>query len=210
MLKKQLHKIKDLFKENWEKLNLLSLLTPFFFVACMTWFLLSDQISFIEGMSPNFFKAILENVAFYILIPALVISYLRFCIEKSWFFLWLTGIIASFTCREIHWDWAGGGVFVLLAILLVVGFIFYDKLRPQITSRVFINLFVVGILGYVIANFFLDQGWAGIPKSFKSEISFRKSLEEFTEIFGHSMMAAIVFLTPALSPPEKSSLKRNS
>lgn len=203
MLKQQINKIKDLFKENWQELNLLSLLTPFLYVGCMSAFLLSDQIKHIPGISPAFFKVILENVAFYILIPALVFSYLRFCIERSLFFLWFTGILASFICREIHWDWAGGGVFALLAVLMVIGFIFYDKLRPQINSRVFINLFVVAILAYVIANLFLDQGWAKIPKTFRSDIKFRKSLEEFTEVFGHAMMAAIVFFTPALERKKK-------
>lgn len=201
MLKKQIQKINDLFKENWAKLNLLSLLTPFVFAGCITWFLLSDQVANAEGIGPNTFKALLEKVAFFILVPAALFAYLRFCIERSLFFLWFLAIIGSLICREIHWDWAGSGVFILLGLLMLIGFIFYDKLRPQVNSSAFINLFVTAIICYFIACFLLDQNWAQISKEYRSDIRFRKSLEEFMETLGHSIIASLVFFTPAI--PEK-------
>lgn len=198
MIKAQIQKIKDLFKENWQQLNLLSLLTPFLFAGCIVYFLLSDQVAQAEDMGPNTFKVVLEKVAFIILVPAVIVAYLRFCIERSVFFLWLSAIIGSFICREVHWDWAGNGVFVLLGILMIIGYIFYDKLRPQITSSAFINLFVTAIVCYFIASFLLDHNWARISKEYRSDISFRKSLEEFMETLGHSIIALIVFLTPVI------------
>ena len=197
MLKKQIDKIKELVKENWEQLNLLTLLTPLIFAACITGFLLCDRVANSGRFGPNTFKMILENVAFYILVPAVITSYLRFCIERSTFFLWLTAILTSLLCREIHWDWTRSGIFVILSLLMIIGFIFYDKLRPQITSSAFINLFVAAVICYFIASFLLDQNWARIPKTYRSDIRFRKSLEEFMEILGHSTMALIVLLTPA-------------
>ena len=190
-------KIKKLIAENWKQLNLLTLLAPFIFAACITYFLLSDQVAGMEGIGPHMFKQILEKVAFYILVPAIVFAYLRFCITRSMFFLWLTGILGILICREIHWDWSHHGVYILLAIAMFIGYIFYDKLRPQISSSTFINLFIVAVLCYFIANFLLDQNWARISRAYRSDIRFRKSLEEFMEILGHAIMAAIVFFTPA-------------
>ena len=197
MLKKEIEKIKGLFKENWEQLNLLILLTPFIYAGCISWYLLSDTVA--NGrFGPDTFKGILEMVAFYILVPTALIAYYRFCIERSRFFLWFLAIILALLCREVHWQWTGGGVFVMLGALMLVGYIFYDKLRPQISSSAFINLFVTAILCYFIANLLLDQNWAQISKEFRSDIKYKKSLEEFMEILGHATIALIVLLTPAL------------
>ena len=198
MLELHIKKIKKLFKENWTELNLYILLLPLMFAGGIVYFLLSDTVLNMEGMSREYFKGILENVAFYILIPALIISYLRSCIERSLFFLWFTFVIGSLICREVHWDWTGSGVFVLLIILMVIAYFAYDKLRPQITSSVFINLFIIAILSYFISAMILDQNWGRIPKTFRSDIKFRKSLEEFMEILGHSLIALTVLLTPVL------------
>ena len=197
MIKKEIKKIKGLFKENWEQLNLLILLTPFMYAGCISWYLLSDTVA--QGhFGPDTFKGILEKVAFYILVPASLIAYYRFCIERSRFFLWFLAIILTLLCREVHWKWTGGGVFAMLGVLMLVGYIFYDKLRPQISSSAFINLFVAAILCYFVANLLLDQNWVQISKEFRSDIKYKKSLEEFMEILGHTTIALIVLLTPVL------------
>ena len=203
-------KLKKLIKENWEQLNLLSLLTPLFFAGGITYFLLCDQTRIEEEIGPNTFKVILESVAFYILVPAAVFAYLRFCVERSWFFLWFSFLLGILICREVHWDWTSKGVYILLAILALVGYFYYDKLRPQVNSSLFVNLFVVAIVSYFISEFLLDHNWARIPKHFRDDIKFKKSLGEFMEVFGHSMMFVIVFLTPALKFLRKESVSIES
>jgi len=189
-------KIKELIDYNWKELNLATLMLPLLFAGGITWFLLSDMVVNMEGMSRDYFKGILENIAFYILIPALIISYLRCCIERSVFFFWFSFFIGSLICREIHWDWTTRGVYILLVILMIIGYFAYDKLKPQITSTTFINLFIIALFTYFISAMILDQNWGRIPKTFRSDIKFRKSLEEFMEILGHFLIALIVIMTP--------------
>ncbi len=197
MLKKEMEKVKSLIRENFGQLNLIVLLTPFIFAGCISWYLLSDTVA--NGpFGPDTFKAILEKVAFYILVPTALIAYYRFCIERSRFFLWFLAIILALLCREVHWKWTSGGVYAMLGLLMLIGYIFYDKLRPQISSSAFINLFVTAILCYFIANLLLDQNWARVSKEFRHDINYKKSLEEFMEVLGHVTIALIVLLTPAL------------
>lgn len=196
MIQLHIKKIKELAAYNWKKLNLAILLLPLMFAGGITYFLLSDTVLNMEGMSREFFKGILENIAFYILVPALIISYLRCCIERSAFFLWFTFFIGALLCREVHWDWSTSGIYIMLVLLMVIGYFFYDKLKPQISSTVFINIFIIAILTYFISAMILDQNWGRIPKTFRADIKFRKSLEEFMEILGHSLIALIVLLTP--------------
>ena len=198
-----MEKLKKMIEENWRQLNLLSLLAPLAFVAGISYFLLCDQTRVAEGIGPNTFKVALESVAFYVLVPAAVLAYLRFCVERSWFFLWFFCIVGTLICREVHWDWTSKGVYVMLAVLGVLGYLFYDKLRPQIISSVFVNIFVVLVISYFISEFLLDHNWIRIPKHYRHDIKFRKSLGEFIEVFGHSMIFAIVILTPALKPFQK-------
>lgn len=189
-------KIKELIDYNWKKLNLATLILPLLFAGGITWFLLSDMVVNIEGMSRDYFKGILENIAFFILIPALIISYLRCCIERSVFFFWFSFFIGSLICREIHWDWTTKGIYILLVVLMIIAYFAYDKLKPQITSTTFINLFIIALFTYFISAMILDQNWGRIPKTFRADIKFRKSLEEFMEIFGHFLIALIVVMTP--------------
>jgi len=200
-----INKIKKIVTKSWKEFNLLTLFTPLMLAGGIVLFLLSDSVAHMEGIGPNTFKVALENIAFLILVPAILISYLRFCIERSLFFLWFTSILFSLFCREVHWDWASNGIYVLLILLMFIAIIFYEKLEPQISSSAFINLFIAGILCYSISNFLLDHNWLQISKEYRSDIKFRKSLEEFIETGGHSIMAMITLLTPALT--SKKSIK---
>jgi hypothetical protein len=193
-----MEKFKKLFAENWRQFNLFTLFAPLAFTAGITYFLLCDQTAVAEGIGPNTFKVILESVAFYILVPAVVVAYLRFCVERSLFFLWFACLIGTLLCREVHWDWTNKGVFIMLGALALLGYLYYDKLRPQINSRVFVNFIIVVVISYFISEFLLDHNWIRIPKHYRSDIKFRKSLGEFMEVFGHAMLFAIVILTPAL------------
>jgi len=201
--------LKDIINDSWKQLNLFTLLLPLIIAGGLSAFLLSDSVANMKGVTPNTFKVALENIAFLILVPAILISYLRFCIERSFFFLWFTGILVSLFCREIHWTWTSKGVYALLVLFMILAVLFYDKLKPQICSSAFINLFTAAILCYCISNFLLDHNWLQISKEYRSDISFRKSLEEFIETSGHSIMAMITLLTPALRSRKESNVENS-
>lgn len=198
-----LNKFKILALENLKTLNPWILLAPIGFAIGISCYMLSDQVRASDSIGPCTFKFVLENLAYCILAPALIIAYLRACAESSLFFLWLTAIIATLLCREIHWDWTTRGVYVLLALLAATAFVFHDKLRPQISSSVVVNLFASAALTYFISNFLLDHDWAKFPKHFRSDIHFKKSLEEFMECFGHTTMLLMTLLTPRAAELDK-------
>jgi hypothetical protein len=90
---------------------------------------------------------------------------------------------------------------------MLIAIIYYEKLETQKSTSAFINIFIACNLCYSISNFLLDHNWLRISKEYRSDIKFRKSLEEFIETGGHSIMAMITLLTPALT--SKKSIKNN-
>lgn len=207
MLANHIEKIQKLFKENWQQLNLFIFMGPAIYILCVSLFLLCDRMA---GIGPHRVKFIMEIVPFVLLVPMMMLAFLRCCTERSWFFLWYTGFMGTIICREVHWDWTTGGVFVLLGLLMVLAYLFYDKLRPQISTPQFVNMFVTIITLYFIASMLLDQNWARIPKDFRTDINFKKALEECVEVMGHFLLAVTVLLiprketSPSSIPTEKS------
>ena len=182
-------KLRRVVGECRQQLNPLIFVGPPIFTLIIAIFLLSSSMEDTRQI-----KTSIEYAGYYLLLPAGLIAFIRFCIERNYFFLMLTGVIATVIMREIHWEWTSEGVYVLFILFMWAAYAFYDRLKPFVSSASFINLAITVLSFYFISEMLLDHNWLRIPEDFGQEVNLRSSLEECIEMAGHTVLSVSVLL----------------
>lgn len=172
------------------QVNPFVLFVPVVFTLGVAYFVASGEFAY-RG------KQQLEVFPFFILVPFTAVGMVRYCAERRPVLLWITALLGSLVCREIHFPGTSLGIMIAIALLIVMAVLRYDALKDGFSTPVFVNLLAAGFTAYFISEMMLDHNWARIPKDFRAEHNFRTVLEETVELLGHFLLAISVVLLPS-------------
>jgi ribosomal protein S18 acetylase RimI-like enzyme len=110
--------------------------------------------------------------------------------------LWLTGLTAALTCREIHFAGTSVGVYVALGGLLLIAWLKAPVLEEYFASRRTVTLLAAGFFCYFLAKSLDQHWWKAVP----GEPTFERPVEETMEVLGHVLILAVAVTAAKVAP----------
>ena len=146
----------------------------------------------------------LELVAPFLVAAALIVYAGRSAITKNPLAMLMTGLALAFLFREIHWDWTNKGVYIMVAMLGVIGGIFHKKMLAVLRDRRQLFWLVAVIAAYAIATILDRRALKNLSTdSFHQwDKIYHSLMEELSETVAH-----IVLLISAIAGSWKRKLK---
>lgn len=145
------------------------------------------------GLAPD--KDPLEALAVIGLGVAAVVGLGCWIADRHPYFAWSTALITVLLCREIHFAGTGKGVYVGLALLLIIAWRRYPALADYLGTRAATTVFTLAMSSYALSQT-IDQRWW--RRLLPGERVWHVPAEECLELLGHALVAGLL-LVPALA-----------
>jgi len=137
----------------------------------------------------------MERLALVLTSLFMVTVVVRFAISRHRFFLWGAGLMGVIFCREIHFQGTDFGIYLGLVLLLGIALLKYDALEDYLANPLVINLFVIGLFTYFLAQSIDQRWWKGL---LGEEVVF-VPLEETMEVMGHCFIGTALLFAKILN-----------
>ncbi|MCO5168480.1 MAG: hypothetical protein M9894_19245 [Planctomycetes bacterium] len=178
-----------LIREALGRLEWRALALPF--VAWLAFALLA-----MAGLAPE--KDPLEALAVIGLGVAALVGLGCWAVDRHPYFAWSTALITVLLCREIHFAGTGKGVYVGLALLLIIAWRRYPALADYLGTRAATTVFTLGMTSYALSQT-IDQRWW--RRILPGERVWHVPAEESLELLGHALVAGLLLVTPLAGSP---------
>lgn len=136
----------------------------------------------------------LETAAVAVLWPAVLLALVRLVQRRSGPQWWILTLAAVLLSREIHFTGAGSGVFVGLAVLLLVLVRQSAAWSAVISSPRFATPLAVAFACYVMSQSMDQRWWQHVPFESRWEVP----AEETIEVAGHLCILLLAWFAPRL------------
>ena len=155
-------------------------------------------VLYANGMlgNENQVKGFMENISPPILAVAAGLALVRLAISRKPYFIWLAALCGAFFCRELHFKGTSDGIYVALAILLLLAGLKYSLFAEYFSSRTVITLISCLFFTYFIAVTFDQRWYTFIPNARK----YYRPVGEIVEVTGHCFAFLLALLSRKTSP----------
>lgn len=133
-----------------------------------------------------YLKATLEAPAPFMAGLVALVYATRSLVTMNPLYILLTALAATFTCREIHWDWTSHGVYVMLAGIGVWAAVWHKRLREPLRDWRHTSWLIAAFAAYFISQVIARRAFKFIP----GEKAIHIPLEEWVETTAHLLFLA--------------------
>jgi hypothetical protein len=125
----------------------------------------------------------LERPAPYLVGLAAILYIIRTAVTRNPLHMLLAALTVSFTMREFHFFGTGRGIYVALAIIVVWGVLWRDRIADPLTDWRHTSWLIATFAVYLLSQIIARRAFRGIP----GEHEIHRPLEECVETIAHLM-----------------------